>query len=414
MTEKFKAGAKAEKIPVLFRNCVPEIPATTYGTFAVYKYPAKFIPQVIAFVIKKYGDSNVKVFDPFAGYGTVGLVARVYGCDYELWDLNPLIEIIHRTALLNKSTVKFKDLVSLLEEVKNSQKEFVPKWTNLNYWFPEEFLLVLSRSWGFVHSLSEEVKYFFLAPLLKITRYFSWSDEKTHKLYKSSYSKEKVESLLKGNWKGKFYEMLKNEVLKLFNKLCEYEKLGPKPVNFKVKGGVDVLETQLEDFVDVLITSPPYLQAQEYIRSTKMELFWLGYDEEYVKNLQRKEIPYRKVSEIEIFSKRYHEFWEKIKENRLRDLYENYFRGILYAFQNLGEKVKKYMCIFVGLAKIRGIPVPIDDIIVEHLEKFGWKHEVTYVDKILSRVMFETKVNPATGMEDGRIKTEHLVVLKRV
>jgi len=41
------------------------------------------------------------------------------------------------------------------------------------------------------------------------------------------------------------------------------------------------------------------------------------------------------------------------------------------------------MFIFVGQAKIRGIPIPIDDIIIEHLRTFD------------------------------RIKTEHLVVLKR-
>lgn len=42
----------SNKVPILFRNTIPEIPSTTYGTFAIYKYPAKFIPQVIAYVLK--------------------------------------------------------------------------------------------------------------------------------------------------------------------------------------------------------------------------------------------------------------------------------------------------------------------------------------------------------------------------
>ncbi|MBS7251898.1 MAG: hypothetical protein KIH08_15105, partial [Candidatus Freyarchaeota archaeon] len=66
---------------------VPEIPTTTYGTFSIYKYPAKFIPQIIAYILKEYAKPGMKVFDPFAGYGTVGVVSRVYGYDYELWDL---------------------------------------------------------------------------------------------------------------------------------------------------------------------------------------------------------------------------------------------------------------------------------------------------------------------------------------
>ena len=47
-----------------------------------------------------------------------------------------------------------------------------------------------------------------------------------------------------------------------------------------------------------MITSPPYLQAQEYIRSTKMELFWLGYSEAKIRELSRLEIPYRKAERV--------------------------------------------------------------------------------------------------------------------
>ncbi|MEO0143477.1 MAG: hypothetical protein ABIL45_00915 [candidate division WOR-3 bacterium] len=156
-----------------------------------------------------------------------------------------MIEIIHKSAILRKSDIKIQNLIELLEEIKKSQKQFIPKWSNLNYWFPEEFLPVLSKAWGFVHSLPENIKYFFLIPLLKTTRYFSFADEKVHKLYKSKYSRKKIKNLLKGNWETAFYKMLREEVFKLYNKICEYEKLKPKQVNFKIKSGIDTLETQL-------------------------------------------------------------------------------------------------------------------------------------------------------------------------
>jgi len=85
----------------------------------------------------------------------------------------------------------------------------------------------------------------------------------------------------------------------------------------------------------------------------------------------------------------------------------------LKSFSTLGENVTDYMCIFVGPAKIRTTSIPIDDIIVEHLREFGWKHEVTFVDKIVSRVMFNSNINPASGRKDSRIKTEHLVILRK-
>jgi hypothetical protein len=399
-----------KKISILFRNSIPEIPYTTYGTFAIYKYPAKFIPQVVAFILKNYAKRGMKIFDPFAGYGTVGLVSRIYGYNYELWDLNPITEVIHTTAIMKNHKI---NIFKLIKEIKYYENVFIPKWSNLNYWFPEEFISELSKAWGYVHSLPENVKYFLLIPLINVTKYFSYSDEKVHKLYRSKYSKEKIEKLLKGDWKKEFYKMLEKEIVKLLKKIWEYNKLNPKDVDYKIKVGIDVLETNLKNEVNILITSPPYLQAQEYIRSTKLELFWLGYTENCIKELSKKEIPYRDAKEIKIFSEKYYEFREKIEEKHLKILYDRYFFSILKIFQELGEKVTDYMCIFVGPAKIRTIPIPIDEIIIQHLSNFGWKHEITFVDKIVSRVMFESKFNPASKREDSRIKTEHLIVLKR-
>lgn len=398
------------KVPILFRYEVSEIPSTTYGTFAIYKYPAKFIPQVIAYVLKKYAKYGMKIFDPFAGYGTVGVVSRVYGYNYELWELNPIIEVIHRTAIMKPPEINVRNL---LEELKKSKEEFIPKWSNLNYWFPEEFLSVLSKAWGFVHSLDDEVaKYILIIPLLKVTKYFSYADEKIHKLYKSKYAKRKIEDLLKRDWKTLFYEMLEKEVRNLIRKIEEYNRLKPKDVEYELKV-TDTLEERLDEDVNILITSPPYLQAQEYIRSTKLELFWLGYDESYIRKLSKKEIPYRPVPKVEVYSDKYYEYRSKIKEPHLRELYDRYFYAILKVFSVLGERVNDYMCIFVGPAKIRSVPIPIDDIIVEHMQELGWKHEVTYVDTILSRFMFECEVNPASGERDERIKTEHLIILRR-
>ncbi|MEM3974698.1 MAG: hypothetical protein QW320_10055 [Ignisphaera sp.] len=399
---------QVKKVDVRFRDTIPEIPTTTIGTFGIFRYPAKFIPQVVAYVLKNYCKPGMRVFDPFAGYGTVGVVSRIYGHDYILWDLNPMLSVIHHTAIMSEKKI---DINKIMNDIKASKEEFVPRWSNLTYWFPEDFLPLLSRSWGFAHSMTDDTKYLLLIPLLKVTRYFSYSDEKMHKLFRSRYSKIKVEKLLKGDWKAKFYSMLQKEIVTLVTKIEEYNRLRPKAVEYDVKAGVDTLETKLDREVDVLITSPPYLQAQEYIRSTKLELFWLGYDESYIRALSKMEIPYREVRVVKIFSDTYYEFREKITEDHLREMYDRYFNAVLSVFSTLD--VREYMFIFVGPAKIRNWPVPIDEIILEHLREFGWRHEVTLVDRIVSRAMFQAKRNPATGLPDDRIKTENLIVLKR-
>lgn len=403
-------GNSAQKVPIIMRNMVPEIPSTTYGTFSIYKYPAKFIPQVVAFALKKYAMPGMKVFDPFAGYGTTGLVSRVYKLDYELWDLNPIIDIIHDTAISTPSEVNIKELI---DKVARSDEEFIPDWSNLHYWFPDEFIPLLSKSWGTAHSLSNELKRIILLPLIKVTNFFSYGDEKVHKLYKSRFSIKKISQLLEKDWSRLFYDMLEREIVKLLKKIEEYQRLAPSDVNYTIRSGIDIVEAHMDSEADIMITSPPYLQAQEYIRSSKLELFWLGYKEKAIKELSRKEIPYRNVEAIEINSERYHAYRKRITIEKLRTLYDRYFYAILNAFATIGESITDRMCIFVGPAKIRTTSIPIDDIIIEHLSEFGWKHEVTYIDTIVSRVMFKSDVNPASGFKDSRMKTEHLVILKR-
>ncbi len=67
----------------------------------------------------------------------------------------------------------------------------------------------------------------------------------------------------------------------------------------------------------------------------------------------------------------------------------------------------------MGPVKVRTLRVPIDEILKEHLESLGWKHEVTFIDKIVSRRMKKVDKNPATKLEDERTPTEHLLIMRK-
>lgn len=406
-----KSAGNVPRQQISFRDEVTEIPSTTYGTFSLYGYPAKFIPQVIAYVLNEYADPGMTVFDPFAGYGTTGVVSGVYGHDYELWDLNPLLETLHKVATMKQPN---QDVGNLLSEMRLSNHEFIPDWSNFSYWFPKEFLPFLSKAWGFYHSLTdEEAKLLLTIPLLKITRIFSYDDIERQKLSKSPKSKKRVSRLLKDNWQEIFYTRVGEEVCAITKGVAEHHSLSPKPVRSTVRGGVDTLTMDLAEEMDILITSPPYLQAQEYIRHAKMDLFWLGYPESLIRELSKKEIPYRDVEPCDIKSDVYHKMREEIEEERLLKIFDVYFQGVLGALTRLQERISSYLFLFVGPATLRGRPVPIDDIFLQHFTSLGWTHEITLVDTIVARRMFFYNNNPATGVRDKRMRTESLVVLKR-
>lgn len=401
------AGKERE---VTFRKLV-KFPSTTYATFALYRYPAKFIPHVIAYVLENYARPKMKVFDPFAGYGTVGVVSRIYGCDYELWDLNPLLETLHNITTLEPKEVEVK---RLLRQIATFDENFIPRWSRLHYWFPREFLPFLFRTWGFYHSLSDEyLKLLLTIPLLKTTRYFSYDDMQRQKLSKSPFSEQRINELLVCDWKTEFFNMLEQELRKIIQGMREYQTFKPKQVKAIVRGGTDTLNTTLNEEKDILITSPPYLQSQEYIRQAKLDLFWLGHSEDEVKRLSRLEIPYRDVIPQSIHSKTFSILRSGIRESHLQRIFDRYFWGVLGALTSLQEKVSSYLFLFVGQTSMGGQPVPIHRIFAEHFGELGWVHEATLIDTIAAHRMFSYRVNPATNRKDKRTPVENLVILRR-
>jgi len=407
---------------ILFRELVKEVPSTTYATHGLYMYPAKFIPQVVRYVINKYTVPGGWLFDPFAGYGTVAIEAAITGRNAVLWDLNPTLRLLVEASTYCEP-VSLRDLAVDF----NYDDPFHPRWGNIRYWHPREFYDVLSRAWGYWRrEVDRRLKPLVAIPLLKVTRYFSYSDEKIAKLYRSKYAVEKVQRLLSTNWRARMKKMYWDYARGVVEKVNEFQRYRPKPVEVVVRASdervftgeyvvVDSIREKLDREVDVLITSPPYLQAQEYIRSFKLELAWLGFSEEFIASLSKREIPYNGVGEGFISSRTYEVLKkevEKLNHKKLLELYISYFNSLALFFNN-NDKIRSVVAFFVGPVKIRNMRIPIDIIIKEHLEYLGWRHEVTLIDTIVSRRLFKSEINPATNLDDERTPTEHLLVMRR-
>lgn len=409
MIKRMSTLDKVENIS--FRELV-DMPSTTYATFGLYKYPAKFIPHVITHVLENYTEPEMTIFDPFGGYGTVGTVSKISGNDYEMWDLNPMLGILHPISIMKPVTI---DTPNIIKEMKTSKEKFVPDWERHQNWFKKDFLPFLYRVWGYYHSLQDKkIKMTLTIPLLKTTRYFSYDDMQRQKLSKSRRSEKRVEKIFAANWKLFFFQMLEKEIMRVQKGQEQYQKLNPKKTKCTLKTGVDVMKENLKEDKDILITSPPYVQSQEYMRQAKLDLYWLGFSEEKVRELSRLEIPYRNVEPCPIYSPTYEECLNRIEEEHIRKIFQRYFWCMLGTFSRLQEKINSRMFIFVGHSSTRGRSTPIDVILIEHLTKLGWIHEKTLSDKIVGRHLFAYSVNPASKRKDARTTVENLVILKRI
>ena len=401
---------------VSFRELVPEINDTGYLTHAIFAYPAKFIPQVVRYAINTYTKKGDWIVDPFAGSGTVGVEAYLCKRNAVLLDLNLLLNhIMPLKVYRGKELLSEANLHQLLEGMRESKHPFIPAWSNVDYWYTPEILEVLSRYWGFINCTDDGIYSTIIkSALLKVSKRFSYTEDRTPKLARSKRKLKAIEELLKENWREQLEEMVRSLSLKTLRNLNDFvmhtqhhfEHLG----KVEFQGGVDSSYVAVPRECDALITSPPYLQAQEYIRSTKMDLFWLGHTEEEIRGLSRLEIPYRKADRV-IQTETLDKVKKMLTRDDLQKRLDSYFCHTVNALENSMNQLKPNAaaCIFVGNPRIDGITVELWRILAEYFTARGFVFEKVYEDRIKTRKLFGARKNKNP---DG-MKSEFLLILRK-
>ena len=254
-----------------------------YLTHGIHAYTAKFIPQIPRFFIEKYTKKGETILDPFAGSGTTLLESFILGRNSIGIDINPLAVLISKVKTTPIEPKKLKKSVIILFDLldKNLNGDYSVEFPNRDYWFSEGSIEDLNKIMSVIITLSKSGKIdkktrdFFFVCFSSIIRNSSYADPSNPKVYCSPRMKEKKRN---GH---KFYpiKLFKEKVIKYSENM---EDLFYKTKNNGVK--VDFVKTNdtrniilPKGFkkVNLIITSPPYANAQEYFRNFKLELFWL-------------------------------------------------------------------------------------------------------------------------------------------
>ncbi|MBA4313447.1 MAG: hypothetical protein C0417_12560 [Chlorobiaceae bacterium] len=400
---------------VSFRDYFPEITDTGYLTHSIYYYPAKFIPHVVKYCIEEYTDKDDWIIDPFAGSGTVGLEAFIHERNAVLYDLNLLLNHIMPIKIFTSTEEHSKsELHQILRGFDNNKKEFLPTWISIEYWYPEEMLQELCTYWGYLKSLPENIYSMVIkAALVKASKHFSYAEHRTPKLFRSKSKKHYIEELLKQEWKTQLKRMIYSLSLQYYDSVCHLQFLTKGHTNQVLYySGVDSAYFNLEKEIPIncLITSPPYLQAQEYIRTAKLELYWLGHTEGEIKGISKLEIPYRKSDQI-FETKTLNNIKSKIERVDLLATVDSYFCYTIKALERAMSYIKSggKSCIFVGNPTVEGKEVETWRILMEYFCDRGFDFEKIFDDRIKSRQLFGSRNNKNP---DG-MKSEYMLILSK-
>jgi DNA modification methylase len=400
---------------VSFRELVTEIPSTTYATHNIHYYPAAFIPQVIRYCLNEFTKPQDWVLDPFAGSGAVGVECFITNRNAMLVDINPITDwLLKAKLLIPQEDAVFEMRQILLKSISYNGRPFFPRWNNMKYWHPSIVIEFLTKVWGYFHyECSSYLKPLLAFVLLSTTRLLSYADDQVPKLFKSKRKTQKLNDFLMTDWKKTALERYKKTAENYLNAAFELKNYarGKKPT-IEVYSPMDIETWKSPRNYKLMITSPPYLQAQEYIRSSKIDLYWLGNDDKEIKRLSKLEIPYR-IPTGKVHTPTLDEIRQKIIDlNRvdLLRLYDSYFYFTLTSFKKASMNLLKdgHLCIFVGSATVAGIKVPLWKIIGEYFDDLGFMTESVLEDRIVARKLFGYRNN----LNPNGILSEHLITLK--
>jgi len=424
-------------------------------THNIHSYPGRLFPYIPIFFLSsdKFCPPNGKVLDPFAGSGTVLLEAIVnpyYKRDVYGIEINPIGRLISKVKTTPISPAKLKKKIdSLFKRFDaamndNNFRISVPDFKNIDLWFSKKAKTDLGKLRACVEQLKDDdCKDFLWVCFSKLVREVSKADPyipppvllKIEK-YKDSYRYKKLKALAKRNKNPDINAIFKNIVDDNFcriNRIWDLNdvregKISAKIVNedsrnikrgkYLFKGIINSKGARkLDESISLIITSPPYLSAQKYVRSTKLELYWLGMTtESELSKLNRKTIGTESVSlkdaNLELGIASIDLQLRKIKclsSERAHIAFE-YFKNMQDVFEQCHKALKKncYMVLVVGNNQVSNLKINTSSLLSELASKVGFKEVLILRDEIKGRGMITKR--HGTG---GLIKDEYIIILKK-
>ena len=406
IVERFNlAGSK--KILVDFRQICGDY-YRDYYTNLIHSYPAKMygaIAQSLIYVYAKRGDT---ILDPYCGTGTVLMQSCLVGINSIGIDINPLACLIAevKTTKLNINKLK-KEAEKLISKIRKIDKRVdVPSFPNTDFWFEKNIQVDLARILIEIKKISNrKYKRFFLICFSSIIRKASNADPEIKPPVKT---KRMIELHKRGKSPDVIEEFKKavNTNLERLEKFC---RDCSKSVEAKIING-DFRDIEVQDnSIDLVITSPPYIGSQKYVRSTRLENLWLNLsDSETLRKIDHKTIGTENIfsSDIEIdklninYADKLIDRIEKKDKKRAYIVYK-YFFDMKQSIQKLYKILKKdkYLIIVIGDNTIRELYIPTHRILSDILTRNGFVKEKILKDKIKYRG-FMKKRNHTAGIID--------------
>lgn len=357
-----------------------------------YSYLEGYSSCLIDEILNDIGIDNVhSIYDPFCGTGTTSLVASSYGIKSYYSETNPFMGTVIEAKIncvkrLRESGIGSSHLRELLSRINNYNVRLRTEpasWDGFEKFFEPEALYQLQDMQSEVNKVSDEdsraIAQVILASI--IVRSSKMIRQGDLRFSKGTEKNDSDRDVI-----GNFIQKIENAITDIDSVEC--------PIHAEtICISEDARNSTLENIVDCVITSPPYLNGTNYIRNTKLELKLSGFiDSEKdlpafhskgiiagINNVSKRTTGF----EIPEYVKKYLADLEPVAyDKRIPVMVAGYFHDMNRVIERLSHAIKDngYFIMDIGDSQFAGVHIPTHEILTHICEEHGFK---LYADEVL-------------------------------
>lgn len=392
---------------------------------SVGRYPSKFIPEIPRWAIEAYSNNGDVVLDPFSGSGTTAVEAVLSGRRAIASDISPYSTLLTRakTANVDESALRTwteKFVAEIGSGFPNSHTR-ATRFDLDDFWFPTGYLDEIVSAQQYVFQfVPPEFRDLFNAAISTAIRPCSYQDEGQIKV------KRDPKKVLTGTPRPQ--DILPHLISKAVDRKVEFLRMLKYPVSVMSQTlSADALLSNgfvQESSVNLVVTSPPYINAMNYAMTHRYENIALGLlnpdDKTHHERLYfgSERVYADEYSALRSFSNSFARSEElntvlsKIfaSEPKRSFITYRFFSLMMNSFIDIYKALKPggHLVLVVGRNTIRNIPVDTFGFLVSILESIGMKKTLYFEYEIIKNAFKLTRNSTA-----GIIKTDGVAVLQK-
>jgi DNA modification methylase len=352
---------------------------TQYLTHTFHPYPARFIPQIPLTFIKLFTREGETVLDPMCGCGTTLVEAFLNNRNAIGNDLNPLAALITKVKITLIDESEFKYF--------NGKLALMKRYLDLDYKDVEEKINNLPN-----RKLSRIFNRVVISKLESIRETLLEIKEEGHNDlfdFGRVALSATIWSLVENGNGIEVDDLFLKKVKYMQNEMIKMSKIIKNIPKVRVICG-DARKLEVEtNSIDLIVTSPPYVNALDYYRLHMYNMLWLGMD-------------------FDLFRKHEIGGHSHFIMNRFRLLSE-YLGDMLRSMIEMNRVLKKdKLCVIVvGNSSLEYELIESYKFFAEMGEKIGFKPIKTFFRNI-------DKSKKYTSADIGKIDNEYILIMQKV